>query len=467
MQRYRGHFYNWYDTETLGPLAPALHLHRRQRQPRRLPGHAAQRPARPRRARRSSTRRCLLACVMPSSCVEEEIARGFRQSGTRRRGARSGASLPPFASSCPRRRKCWRNGTPSWRSSHGLSAMGVLLHELDESSASTSSEVAPVRLPKPSTGTNAPPPPSSRVRRSSTSSPGGPASSATPRSRLHRTPRPWPVSLNGARRRCASSATIVITLNARRDRARLRRRRRSDGARRTAGGPGRRPGRGNRVRIPLQPRTAALFDWLQCRGREDSIPRTTTHSPPKRGSPASSRIATGRIPHEHWFKLGRSLTPTGTSRALLSWSASMFEYLMPLLVMRAYPSTLLDETYEAVVSRQMKYGAQRGVPWGISESAYNAAGPRRQLSVPRIRRTRTGTQTWPRRRSRRSHPMPPCSRRWSRQATPSPTSKALREAGLAGRLRLLRSDRLHPASGCRKTIAAGSCSRPTWRTTRA
>ena len=82
-------------------------------------------------------------------------------------------------------------------------------------------------------------------------------------------------------------------------------------------------------------------------------------------------IATGAIPHEHWFRLGRSLTPSGASRALLSWSASMFEYLMPLLVMRAYPNTLLDETYEAVVNRQMKYGAQRGVPWGISESAYN------------------------------------------------------------------------------------------------
>ena len=82
-------------------------------------------------------------------------------------------------------------------------------------------------------------------------------------------------------------------------------------------------------------------------------------------------IATGAIPHEHWFKLGRSLTPTGTSRALLSWSASMFEYLMPALVMRAYPNTLLDETYEAIVNRQMKYGSSRGVPWGISESAYN------------------------------------------------------------------------------------------------
>ena len=49
----------------------------------------------------------------------------------------------------------------------------------------------------------------------------------------------------------------------------------------------------------------------------------------------------------------------------------MFEYLMPLLVMRNYPGTLLDETYEAVIERQMHYGDQRGVPWGISESAYN------------------------------------------------------------------------------------------------
>jgi cyclic beta-1,2-glucan synthetase len=83
-------------------------------------------------------------------------------------------------------------------------------------------------------------------------------------------------------------------------------------------------------------------------------------------------IATGQISHEHWFKLGRSLTPTGTARALLSWSASMFEYFMPLLVMRAHPGTLLDETYHAVVARQIQYGAQQRVPWGISESAYNA-----------------------------------------------------------------------------------------------
>jgi cellobiose phosphorylase len=82
-------------------------------------------------------------------------------------------------------------------------------------------------------------------------------------------------------------------------------------------------------------------------------------------------VATGKVPQEHWFRLGRPLTPAGGARALLSWSASMFEYLMPLLVMRTHPGTLLDETYHAVLQRQIEYGGQRGVPWGVSESAYN------------------------------------------------------------------------------------------------
>jgi cyclic beta-1,2-glucan synthetase len=83
-------------------------------------------------------------------------------------------------------------------------------------------------------------------------------------------------------------------------------------------------------------------------------------------------IATGKLPPDHWFRLGRSLTPAGSLRALLSWSASMFEYLMPSLVMKAYPGTLLDETYAAVVQRQIEYARHRGVPWGISECAYYA-----------------------------------------------------------------------------------------------
>ena len=82
-------------------------------------------------------------------------------------------------------------------------------------------------------------------------------------------------------------------------------------------------------------------------------------------------IAKGDVPQEHWFRLGRQITAADGRRALLSWSASMFEYLMPLLVMRSWPMTLLDETYTAVVGRQISYGREIGVPWGVSESAFN------------------------------------------------------------------------------------------------
>jgi cyclic beta-1,2-glucan synthetase len=83
-------------------------------------------------------------------------------------------------------------------------------------------------------------------------------------------------------------------------------------------------------------------------------------------------IAKGDVPQEHWFRLGRQLTPVDGRRALISWTATMFEYLMPLLVMRDYERTLLDETYHAVVERQIEYGAERRIPWGVSEAGYNA-----------------------------------------------------------------------------------------------
>jgi len=82
-------------------------------------------------------------------------------------------------------------------------------------------------------------------------------------------------------------------------------------------------------------------------------------------------IAQGKIPQESWFALGRQLTNPGTDPVLLSWSGSMFEYLMPLLVMPSYDNTLLDQTQKAVVKRQIEYGKKRGLPWGISESCYN------------------------------------------------------------------------------------------------
>ncbi|MDB5807564.1 MAG: glycosyl transferase [Betaproteobacteria bacterium] len=83
-------------------------------------------------------------------------------------------------------------------------------------------------------------------------------------------------------------------------------------------------------------------------------------------------IAKGDVPTKHWFRLGRAATPVGNGSALISWSGSMFEYLMPSLVMRAPIGSLLEQTNRLVVGRQEAYGDAQGVPWGISESAYNA-----------------------------------------------------------------------------------------------
>jgi cellobiose phosphorylase len=82
-------------------------------------------------------------------------------------------------------------------------------------------------------------------------------------------------------------------------------------------------------------------------------------------------IAKDDAPPEHWFRMGRALTVTGGDTALLSWSGSMFEYLMPLLVMRSLPATLLDQTHRAAVRLQVAHGREHNLPWGMSESAYN------------------------------------------------------------------------------------------------
>ncbi|MCM0650836.1 cyclic beta 1-2 glucan synthetase [Clostridium swellfunianum] len=86
-------------------------------------------------------------------------------------------------------------------------------------------------------------------------------------------------------------------------------------------------------------------------------------------------IAKGEIGHKHWFRLGRAMTLMGRSKGLVSWSGTMFEYFMPLLIMKNYPDSLLNETYRAVIEGQKKYARERKVPWGISESAYNTFDP--------------------------------------------------------------------------------------------
>ena len=87
-------------------------------------------------------------------------------------------------------------------------------------------------------------------------------------------------------------------------------------------------------------------------------------------------IAQGQLPQDAWFALGRLLTDVDGDPALLSWSGSMFEYLMPQLVMPSYEGSLLDQTAKASVARQIMYGRQRNVPWGISESGYNTVDAR-------------------------------------------------------------------------------------------
>ena len=82
-------------------------------------------------------------------------------------------------------------------------------------------------------------------------------------------------------------------------------------------------------------------------------------------------IAKGDISVRNWFHLGRSLTPVDRGSALISWSGSMFEYLMPSLVMRAPAESLLGQTDRFVVRRQISYGRELGIPWGVSESGYN------------------------------------------------------------------------------------------------
>jgi len=83
-------------------------------------------------------------------------------------------------------------------------------------------------------------------------------------------------------------------------------------------------------------------------------------------------IARGDVPKRHWFHLSRPLTRAGGSIALLSWGGTMFEYLMPRLLLRGYSGTLLHESCNAAVARQIEYGQQHRVPWGISESGFSA-----------------------------------------------------------------------------------------------
>jgi hypothetical protein len=80
-------------------------------------------------------------------------------------------------------------------------------------------------------------------------------------------------------------------------------------------------------------------------------------------------IANEDIPQECWFRLERPFTRDHGHPVLLSWTGTMFEYLMPSIWMRSYPNTLLDRAIVSAVRAQQTYAASKGIPWGISESA--------------------------------------------------------------------------------------------------
>ncbi|HBI43209.1 MAG TPA: glycosyl transferase family 36, partial [Planctomycetales bacterium] len=82
-------------------------------------------------------------------------------------------------------------------------------------------------------------------------------------------------------------------------------------------------------------------------------------------------VARGDVPKKHWFQLGRPLTRAAGRITLLSWGGTMFEYLMPRLMLPGLPETLLDESRRGAVARQIEYGRQCGTPWGVSESAFS------------------------------------------------------------------------------------------------
>ena len=371
MQRYRGHFYNWYDTRTLAPLPPAYIS---TVDSGNLAGYFL------------TLRSGLTELIETRPLIDASVLEGLEDvldlfdaetagsgGGPRGRIDRQLVELRAVLQQRPATLPDWRTTLADIR--ERLTSLALLLHELDEPVESTAA--GPV--PHASTWNEA----GFWLERAE-------AAVAGRYAELERLTG-WMAAMN------VHSPTIAVLQGAvdRRRDPLVRSRARGAGrpARRAAGSrrsSSRRAGDAADL-VERAERLAALSDDLLeeiefsflfnherqlfsigynvVDGRLDNSYYDILASEARLGSYMA--IALGKVSHEHWFKLGRSLTPSGSSRALLSWSASMFEYLMPLLVMRSHAGTLLDETYEAVVRRQMTYAGGRGVPWGISESAYN------------------------------------------------------------------------------------------------
>ncbi len=162
-------------------------------------------------------------------------------------------------------------------------------------------------------------------------------------------------------------------------------------------------------------------------------------------------IAQGQLPQESWFALGRLLTTAGGDPVLVSWSGSMFEYLMPLLVMPTYDGTLLDQTCRAAVARQIAYGSQQSLPWGVSESGYNTVDASlnyqyHAFGVPGLGLTRGLAEDLV---------IAPYATALALMVEPEAACANLQRlaaSGMEGRVRILRSHGLHALAGGTRSV---------------
>ncbi len=112
-------------------------------------------------------------------------------------------------------------------------------------------------------------------------------------------------------------------------------------------------------------------------------------------------IAKGDVPARHWFRLGRAVTPVAHGAALISWSGSMFEYLMPSLVMRAPAGSLIEQTSRLIVRRQIDYAASARPALGHLGIRLQRPRPGIHLPIFELRRPRPRAEARPRRKRRR------------------------------------------------------------------
>ena len=425
MERFRGHFYNWYELQRAADPRAGVHLDRGQRQPRgasagaqaglpRDRGRATRRRAdlggavhradnggggaagRWRRRAPSTARASGKPCSRrQSACARcSRRCRRWRDGRARRRRSRVGRGrwverpqLAPVRSR-PHRRDARLSGAPRRHRRACRHSSTVCVRRSECSPSEEGGHHPPLRqvrrrIRMPATTASVAPPPAS--------APAGPTAPvdagegcrvagpgwsrddlAGLGTRTARAPRRG-AGLDRRRPRSPSSASAAGGTRPRTLRERVRNRYTppSSGAAGCDRGPRGDVCVGDGLQVPLRHPAQAVRHRVPGRGlRARSSYYDLLASEARLASFVA--IAKNDVPVEHWFRLGRSLTTTAGATALISWSGSMFEYLMPVLVMKSFPFTLLDQTYAGAVRRQIAYGRERGVPWGVSESAYNA-----------------------------------------------------------------------------------------------